>query len=384
MILEVIFWSALFLILHTYCFYPLVVWMLSLFFPAKWRKEERFFPSVSMLISAYNEEKVIEQKLQNCLALAYPRNKFEVLIGSDGSTDRTCEIARRFQNDHIHLFEFSERGGKASVLNRLAAQAHGDILIFSDANTMYQPEAIQKMVRHLNDPTVGGVCGRLILLDAAPHHLSNEEGVYWRYETYIKMLEGRLGNVIGANGGIYAIRRELYLPLPTHKRISDDLAIALNVIKHRLKMVYEENAVAIEYLTGDANREFPRRITVAGGAFHTLSALIPLLNPLRGFAAFALWSHKIIRWFVPFFVILAFVLNIILLGRSDVYWIPLIVQSAVYLCALLGLIGRFVNIHVRLFSLCYYFVMMHVALFIGFFKFVFGLYRPTWQTSERT
>lgn len=384
MILEVIFWSVLFLILHTYCFYPLVVWLLSFLFPAKWRKDELFFPSVSMLISAYNEEKVIEQKLQNCLALTYPRDKFEVLIGSDGSTDRTCEITRGFQNDHIHLFEFSERGGKAGVLNRLVAQAHGDILIFSDANTMYEPEAIQKLVRNLSDPTVGGVCGRLILLDADPHHLSNEEGIYWRYETYLKMLEGKLGKVIGANGGIYAIRCELYSPLPTHKRISDDLAVALNVIKHRFKMVYEEDAVGIEYLAGDANREFTRRITVAGGAFHSLSALIPLLNPIRGFAAFALWSHKIIRWFVPFSMIVTFVLNIILLGRSDVYWIPMIVQSTVYLCALLGLVGRLVNVRVRLFSLCYYFVIMHVALFIGFFRFLFGMYKPTWQVPERS
>jgi hypothetical protein len=219
--MEILFWTTVGLLVHTYVLYPLSLPVLSLFcsFKRKQGNSNKF--KVSMVIAAHNEEKVIEEKIRNTFDLDFPRKNLEILIGSDASSDRTNAIVSKHAPD-VKLFAFNQRGGKAAVLNQLVPRASGDILVFCDANTMLLRNALQKLLSHFEDPSVGCVCGRLILHDAGHSALGVGESIYWNLESEIKKLEGKLGIVIGANGGIYAIRRELFERIPVDKTVMDD------------------------------------------------------------------------------------------------------------------------------------------------------------------
>ncbi|MBI3185115.1 MAG: glycosyltransferase family 2 protein, partial [Myxococcales bacterium] len=357
-----LFWSAALLILYTYFLYPLILIGLDglrqllgnvryLRFGGDRRKSLPFdlLPSVTVLIAAHNEATCIAAKVSNSLAIDYPRERLEVLVGSDGSTDGTDEIVRKARDPRVVLAR-AERSGKAGVLNRCIPMASGEIVVLTDANTMIDPGAVKKLVRHFADPDVGAVCGRLRLYN--PTRRGYEESAYWQYESLIKLYEGKHGAVIGANGGLYAIRRSLFTALPP-STIVDDFVIPLRILDRGYKVPYEPAAEATEETTEDYSKEFRRRARIAAGNFHSLRLLPGLLLPTAGFAAFALWSHKVLRWFAPGLMALALAANVPLLS-SRLYQLTLLAQLSFYALALAGRLGVLRGLPRKVASAAYY------------------------------
>ncbi|MCE9671388.1 glycosyltransferase family 2 protein [Myxococcus stipitatus] len=390
---EVFFWCAALLLAHTYFLYPLSLFALD--GVAQVARNVRGMrgggegrrsghaqvarPPVSLVVAAYNEASCIEQKLENSLALAYPADRFEVLIGSDGSSDGTDEKVRACPDARVRLSP-APRAGKTTVLNRCIPVAKGDIVVLSDANTMIEPDAIEKLVRHFEDPEVGAVCGKLRLYN--PTKQDYEESAYWSYESLIKLYEGRRGAVVGANGGLYAIRRMLFTQLPP-STIVDDFVIPLRILEKGYKVVYEEEAVAHEETTEDYDKEFGRRARIAAGNFQSLRMVPGLLLPTAGFPAFAFWSHKLLRWCAPALMGLALVSNVFLLD-SVFYRFTLLGQALFYALAYLGKVGALKRgTAKRAASVAYYFVTMNLAIVVGFWRFLRNSQRAAWDRTAR-
>ena len=294
MIFIVLFWLSLGFIVYAYIGYPVILFLVSRIWRTKRKKDPFFQPTVSVIIAAYNEEQVLEEKIENCIAMDYPADCIEFLIGSDGSTDATNSILRQHESESIRSFFFQERRGKASVLNELVARAKGEALVFSDANTMYRPDAVRRLMSPFIDPGIGGVCGRLILTPPGRDIGGRGEKAYWEFENRLKFFEGKIKTVLGANGAIYAIRKSLFQPLPQNMVITDDFLIPLHAVEMGYDFVYENTAVGREQTSPSVKDEFRRKVRIGAANFNALIQIAPLLNPRRGFVAFGLWSHKII------------------------------------------------------------------------------------------
>lgn len=383
MIIEVIFWISLVLLAYTYIGYFLTLLLVSRFVKKNRTSDPNHIPTVSVLIAAYNEEKVIEEKLKNCLSLEYPEDKIEFLIGSDGSSDKTNVILQQYQNRVIKPLLFQARRGKVQVLNSLVEKATGEILVFSDANTIYEKDAIRQLTKHFVDPQIGGVCGRLELMTPNDDIGGKGENLYWNYENQIKYLESRIKTVFGANGAIYAIRKHLFEKLSESIIGDEDLLIPLRVVEKKLDVIFEGNAIGREPTSSSLKGEFLRKIRISTCNFNSLKEIWHLLAPKNGFIAFGLWSHKIIRWFAPFLLIFVLLTNIILIG-THLYDILFILQIAFYAASFYGfIVNAIFNKRVKLFSYTYYFISMNVALLLGFFKFLFRTQRATWAKAGR-
>jgi len=370
-------------ILYTYVLYPLLVTVLSHLFPRPPLCDAAFTPSVSMIVAAYNEAAVIDEKIQNCLNLDYRRDRIEFLVGSDGSTDGTDDQLSTCRDDRVRPFLFPERRGKTRVLNAIVPDARGEVLVFSDANTMYQPDAVRRLVSHLADPDVGGVCGRLRLMKPADAAGDSGEGLYWRYENAIKRAEGALDTVVGANGAIYAIRRPLFRPLPTRSAVMDDFLIPLSVVEQGKRVTYEPNALATENASPSVAAEFGRKLRIAAANFNGLPHVVGLLNPLRGFVAWALWSHKVLRWLVPFLAFGAFVANARLLGGGWPFAALFGAQLIIYAAALGGFLAdRYLGGAGPLVPFMY-FGMVNLALVAGLWRSLTGSQPAAWRRVER-
>ena len=378
----VLFWVCVGLILYTYLLYPFLVLVWARLFPRRTRSDETYLPFVSMVVAAYNEERVIEQKIENCLAIEYPADRIEFLFGSDGSSDRTNEILSACGDTRVRPFLYQGREGKPGVLNKTVPQARGDILVFSDANTMYQPDAVRKLMRHFVDPTAGGVCGQLRLVNPNDSVGGRGEGLYWRYENVLKMAEGTIYTVIGANGAIYAIRRSLFRPLPTRAVVVDDFLIPLRVLEQGQRVLYDPQAIATENTAPDMRGEFTRKVRIAAANFNAIPHILGLLNPVRGFVALALWSHKIVRWSVPFLAIGALATNLLVLKSGWTYVVTLGLQLLVYVAAILGYLGDRLFGHPGLFMPFYYLVTMNLAMFLGFWRCLARTQEIAWERVE--
>jgi cellulose synthase/poly-beta-1,6-N-acetylglucosamine synthase-like glycosyltransferase len=336
-------------------------------------------PAVSLVVAAYNEASCIHQKLENSLALDYPAERFEVLIGSDGSSDGTDDLVRECTDARVRLSP-APRAGKTTVLNRCIPMARGDIVVLTDANTLIDAAAVKRLVRHFEDPEVGAVCGKLKLYN--PTKKDYEESAYWSYESLIKFYEGRRGAVVGANGGLYAIRRTLFTALPP-STIVDDFVIPLRILEKGFKVVYEAEAVAFEETTEDYDKEFGRRARIAAGNFQSLRMVPGLLLPTAGFPAFAFWSHKLLRWCAPALMGMALVANLFLLDGL-LYQLTLLGQALFYALAYLGKVGVLKRGAARrVASVAYYFVTMNLAIVVGFWRFLRNTQRAAWERTAR-
>ena len=250
-----------------------------------------------------------------------------MVIASDGSSDATAEIVARHRDRGIRLLDYPQRRGKSQLLNAAIAETGGEILVLSDANTDYRPDAIRKLVRWFIDPGVDTVCGCLVLQDA--EHGRNVDGIYWRYETFLKNCEGKLGALLGANGAIYAIRRRAYVPIPGNTIVDDFVIPLLSKLRHRGRIVFDPEAVAWEETAPHIGSEFRRRVRIGTGAYQSLPLLWKLLNPRYGWTAFAFLSHKILRWMVPFFLLGMVVSNLLLLDKA-LFRAAIVAQVTVY------------------------------------------------------
>ena len=387
----ILFWAAVLAVLHTYLFYPLLLILLDGFEQARgaWRyicgSERRRppaqlgLPHVSVLIAAYNEASCIGQRIENLLAQDYPAEHLEILVGSDASTDGTDAIVQHYAARGVKLSR-GERAGKAGVLARLVVMAKGEVLVLTDANTEFEKDAIRQLVQPLRDPSVGLVCGRLRL--HSPLGAPIVESAYWKLESLLKMYESRRGCVMGANGGIYAVRRHLFPPLPAGT-VVDDFVAALRVLQSGYEVRYEPEAVAHEEAAPGHADEYRRRVRIAAGCFRALSHFRDLLAPRHGFSAFALWSHKVLRWLVPQALLVALLTNVVLAPHSQLYGVLLFAQSALYALAALGLLGMSPRHLSKLTDPAAHFVEMNAALLVGFLRFSRGTQGQTWVRTER-
>ncbi len=379
---KIIFWLSLFFLIYSYVFYPLLLALLAKIWKVKEFKLSSELPKLSLIIAAYNEEKVIKGRIENCLNLDYPQDSLEIIIASDGSSDKTNEIVREYQSRGIILLDFENRRGKVNVLNEIVPQAKHSIVVFSDANTMFKRDALKKLVRYFGDSRVGCVCGGLQFVNAKGSNTGELEGVYWRYETMIKKFEGRRGSLLGVNGAIFAIRKECYYSCPPDT-IVEDFVMPMKILEKGHAVVYEPEAIAIEEAAHKIIHEKQRRIRIGAGDFQALFRLLPMLNPFRGFPALAFWSHKVLRWFAPFFLIICFFTNLSLFAKEPVYAVIFIIQCVFYGCAFIGQMFSWSGINIKLFSLCYYFVSMNLALLLGFVRYLTGRQNVKWQRTER-
>lgn len=386
-IVEALFWTSIGVVAYSYVGYPIILGLLaklkgkstSLSFNVKTRRSPEEYPFVSIIIAAYKEESVILERLENTVNLDYPADRYEVLIGCDGNEDTTGELVETFQDSRIKLCQYPQRRGKPSVLNDTVPQARGEILAFSDANTFWERDALKRLVSHFDDDSVGGVCGQLCLTD--PYTGENLDGIYWKYENVLKRWEGKIGALLGVNGAIYAIRKELWEPIPANS-IVDDFLIGMRVHLRRLKLVFDEQAIANEESAPTIGAEFHRRARIGAGGFQSLCWLRTLLSPRYGSVAFAFWSHKVMRWVCPAFLGLAFLSNTLLI-HQPIYQATMVAQCGFYLTAVLGryLSGR--SRAMKLTRLTTMFTDMNLALSVGFWRWFSNSQSGAWKRTAR-
>ncbi|MDQ6887064.1 MAG: glycosyltransferase family 2 protein [Gemmatimonadota bacterium] len=372
MLWELLFWMSAVAVLYAYAGYPLLLVALRRMRsrPVLRRPVE---PSVSLLVSAYNEAGVIEAKVRNSLALDYPASQLEIVVASDGSTDRTSEIARAVNGgSRARVIAYPTNRGKLAVLNETVPQLSGEIVALSDASSMLEPEALRRLVESFADPTVGAVSGvyRVIRQDAAAH--GQQEDFYWRYETFLKIQEGELDSVLGAHGSLYAIRKALY-PFPDPATINDDYVIPVRILQQGYRVAYEPRAVAVE--EAQEMRGFSRRVRIMTGNFEQLREIAALLHPPRWMALFFFLSHKVARLLVPLAMALLIVANLLLLDRP-LYRGMFGAQLVFYALVALGAAWQ---LRPKVLRLPYYFCMINAAAFVGAYHAVRGGRRVAWK-----
>ena len=371
------------LLLYTYAGYPAIFWVLSRFSRPKEHQSTTptQWPTVSVLLSAYNEENIIAERIKNLLDLDYPRERLEVLVGSDGSTDRTCEILKRFQNQRIRLVAFKERRGKASVMNDLVARARGEIVVLTDANTFFHAEAVRELIKALwRYPSACAVVGRLDLRSSM--EAENLDGIYWQYETWIKTLESRFGIVLGANGAIYAFRRDRYQPLPKEAIVDDFLIPMLMRLRSGGQVFFIPEARAWETSPDRVRDEFHRRVRIGSGDLQALLWTWRLLLPWKGLVSVAYVSHKVLRWFGPWLMLVGFVANLWLLD-VPFFQILFVGQLALYGAGVGAALVHYLPLLGKAATAVWYFLVLNAALLLGFVRFTLGLSRPFWSTAPR-
>jgi glycosyltransferase involved in cell wall biosynthesis len=360
-------------IIYAYAGYPLLLLLAGRRRPLPAPPDDpgEFLPSIEMLVAAYNEEDVIAAKIDNALASDYP-GPLRVTIVSDGSTDRTDAIVRRRAEEQVSLLRVEGRGGKSVARNAGVANSKAEILIMTDANAVFRPDAVSRLVRWFRDPSTAVVCGQLRLLGPR-----GTENPYWRYEKRIKRLEARFHSIIGANGSIYAIRRSLYRKLP--RGIDDDFAEPVLTHLAGNKVLYDDSAVSEEpdIPAADLHCEFAAKRRVVQRGLQTMSFILGHMHPMQDPAtAFQLFSHKIMKWSVPFLMILALLTNVFLTGRPF-FAATLDLQALAYLAAALGIVFRW-----RLLRIPAFFVVTNAAVLAAVISFLRGARATAWERSR--
>jgi cellulose synthase/poly-beta-1,6-N-acetylglucosamine synthase-like glycosyltransferase len=374
---EIVFWLSASVLCYTYAGYPLLLALVSTWRARKVHREE-FQPTITVIITAYNEELALTAKLENTLALDYPRNLLEIIVASDCSTDRTDEIVRKFSPRGVRLCRQSERWGKTAAQNAAVEQARGEIIIFSDATSHYQPDVIRTIMPNFADATVGCVAGRLVYVDPGDSRIGRGARSYWSYETFLKKHESRAGSLIGASGCLYAVRKSAYVSL--YHEACSDFIIATKMVEQGLRAIYEPNAVCTEETNQRSDAELKMRVRVIAQTFTDLWRHRSMLNPFRsGFYAVQLLSHKVMRYLVPFFLIAIFTASMILAPSSFVYRLLFAAQLIGYASALLSWLLEKVGVRSRLLALPQYFVLANLASLIAWYQFIRGERYARWE-----
>lgn len=387
MVLRAVFWLCLFLLAYTYFLYPVVLFLVYCAVQVKreigyvvFRRERRAIaqreeqlPAVSMVVAAFNEERDLERKLQNIREIDYPAERMQVIFVSDGSTDRTNAILGAVQDANIKAVLLEQRGGKANALNHGVDCASHDILILTDVSTLFDRDAVRKLVRHFSDPQVGTVCGTVRLQGSRESRQT--EGAYWKYDSALRLMEGRIGATIVATGAIYATRRECFVKLDP-ATILDDLVIPMNTRRAGRRILHDPEAVATEFSAESVANEFTRRVRIAVGSFRALPVLARV--PLDLVSAWAIVSHKILRWLVPF-LLAGLLVASVALWQQPIYGVALALQLAFYLWAAVGWAFREQLSKVRFALVGYFLLAMHLAFVVGLYRCMFRHQPATWE-----
>jgi len=374
----IVFIAILGLAVYAYAGYPVLLALIGIFRREKTVRDEASTPRVLLVVSVHNEERIIREKIENCLALDYPPDRLRVLVASDGSVDATNDIVREYEPRGVILKEFDRREGKSATLNKALLGLEADVLVFSDANAFYREDAIRKLVRNLADERVGCVVGRLLYL-TNHSYVGKGEGLYWRYESFLNRLESRLGSVLVGTGTIFAVRRELFRPLL--RDVANDFQIPAAVASSGYSVVYDGEAIACERPTFFFREEFSRkrRIIVRG-----LTGFLALRGDFGGaFRVFQFISRKLIRWWVGPLLPVLYAANLLLIDQP-VYRALFVLQNAFYVLAAVGALLRRGGVQSRVLFVPFYFVMVNAASLAAIVTFLCGDRLISWEKAETT
>lgn len=383
------FWISVFLIFYTFFGYGILLYLLvrikRLFSPS--RRDLLDFdalPGCTLIVAAYNEKDLIEEKIANTLSLKYPEGKLELIFVTDGSADGTPEIVSRYPQ--IRLLHSPERKGKISAVHRAIEQVSSEIIIFTDANTFLNADALALIGRHYGDPKVGAVAGeKRVIIDAAADATAGE-GFYWKYESKLKQWDSELYSVVGAAGELFSVRRALYEPVPSNS-VLDDFMISMRIAEKGYVIVYEPEAYAQEDTSANISEELKRKVRIAAGGIQSVIWLSALLNPFRfPVLSFQYISHRVLRWTItPALMILALVLNVLIVfqGSPALYQLLLAGQVLFYLSAYLGKVMEDRKLRIKILFIPYYFCIMNYAVMAGLFRFFSGGQSVMWDKAVR-
>jgi poly-beta-1,6-N-acetyl-D-glucosamine synthase len=385
-ILLLLFWIGVAVIFYTYIGYGIVIFALS---KLKRRRStphlaDKDLPAVTLVIAAYNEEEFIESKIKDTLQLDYPKDKLSLLFVTDGSSDRTPDIIRRY--NEIKLFHEPERKGKIHAVNRVMKYVETPIVVFCDANTFLNSQCIRNIVRHYADDKVGGVAGEKRIFKKAEDNASGAgEGLYWKYESFLKKKDAEVYSVVGAAGELFSVRTALYEP-PAENMIIEDFYLSLRITEKGYRFMYEPDAIATETASASVKEEWKRKVRICAGGFQAMRLLKSLLNPFKhGILSFQYFSHRVLRWtLAPFFLPIVFVSNLALaLTGHWFYLLAFVGQIVFYALAYLGYINRDKKISIKGFFVPYYFCVMNFSVYAGFRKYVRGQQSVIWEKAQR-
>lgn len=371
--MKIIFWMAILIISYTYIGYPVIVYIISLFYK-KPVKRTYPYPTVSIIMAVHNEEKNIERKIQSLLELDYPDSRVEILIGSDGSHDKTDEIVSPHINGRIKLYRQPERKGKPGILNLLAKEAKGEILVFTDARQALDKSSVDELVKNFADPKVGSVSAELCF-EGEANKTGAGMGLYWNYEKFIRKYESRIGSMMGATGALYAIRRELFTELP-EDLILDDVYIPMKIVENGYRAIFDKKARIYDRYSINPKEEFLRKTRTLAGNFQLFTYLSWLANPLKSIVSWQFISHKFLRLIVPYLLMTVLLSNFYLRNNTHFYKITLELQILFYAFALCGMFFKQRN---RLFDVPYMFCVMNFAAVAGLYRFIMHKQDVLWE-----
>ena len=382
-VVALVFWFSSFAVIYSYLGYPMVLWFISLLKQHRWEGNQvGRLPNVSLLISVFNEEKVIEDKILNSLSLDYPRDLLEIIVLSDGSTDGTEEIVARYSPKGVRLARFDGRIGKTACLNQVVPKATGEVVVFSDANASYEKMAIRELVKGFSNPRIGFVTGWTKYVSRTSIGVSQSVGVYWQFEKIIKTLESKVGTCIGADGAIFAIRKNMFRSLDP--RDINDFVIPMHVMAQGYLGSLVEKAFCFEEATVRIKEEFSRQVRINTRTIRALRNHLLLLNPLRyGMIAFQLFSHKVSRLLVPFFLMMMLFTNVLLIQAGALYVFILVTQLLFYFLGGFKVFESDTMKTGKIVSVIYTFCMSNFAIIVGWIRFARGETFTGWTPTER-
>ncbi len=377
--MKIVFWVFTGLVLFIYFGYPLVVFII-----AKMSKymlvKGKDTPSISVIIPMHNEERVVKEKVDNLLSLNYPEDRMEILFVLDGCTDRTKERILEYKNTRIKIFDNAERGGKVAALNNAVTHTSGEILVFTDANSIHEKDALRKLVRNFADESVGCVSGKLVYTSADRTMIGKGENLYWKYEDFIKKQESRLGRLLVTSGSIQAVRREVY-PFPDPE-VADDFSIPLLIQAQGHKVLYEPDAIVYEIATQSLVEEFDQKVRIVAQGMKGFARLWRSLLGLGPAGIFELLFHKVFRWWVGFYLIIIYFANLVLWDYgfySDLF----ILQTIFYMLAIGGFLLRH-KTKIKILYIPFYFCLINFSTLAAAYKFFRGEQTRTWDKAHST
>jgi len=379
---ETLFLLSAAAIFYAYAGYPILLWLISFTIKAPIKKAD-IAPSVSLVISAYNEEKILPQKLKNALEQDYPQDLLEIAVISDGSTDKTNDIIHGFAKKYDNIIPciVSINKGKTACLNDFVPKLHGDIILFSDANSFYDKNLIRRIVRSFVDPDIGFVTGYTKYLTSSKGKATEATGLYSDLERLTKSLETRTGSCVGADGAVFAIRKSLFSPLQPDE--INDLVIPFHIVSKGYRGILETSVLCTEEAAGQPE-EFQRQIRITNRTLRAIFNHKYLLNPFQyPLFSFKLFSHKLMKFLTPFWMLFLLITNVLLaFGSGTFYKIIFVLQGLFYACAFIGLLQKREERKARLINTCHVLVLVNVAYVVGWFKYFKGETYASWKPER--
>jgi cellulose synthase/poly-beta-1,6-N-acetylglucosamine synthase-like glycosyltransferase len=387
LLLEIAFWFSCFLVIETYVIFPKLLDFLAKDKrqnPNIWALQDQELPHVDILLAVYNEEGVLEKKIQSIFDTNYPLTHLHLFIGSDASTDKTNDIILSYQEKYPNIyFEIFERSGKSQIINSLSRKSNSSVIVCTDANVYFEIDTLYHLVKHYKEPSIGMVGGNILNPDFKKTGISFQEKKYLERENRMKYLEGiSMGAMIGAFGGCFSIRRNLFIEVPQNWLV-DDFYIGMQVLRQGKKTINELSAICTEDVSNKIMEEFRRKVRISAGNFQNLFEFSDLMLPMKGGIAFCFISHKVLRWITPFLLIFIFVLNLMLYKYGFIYKLALMGQAGLLVGIVLDHFIRSFGIHIKLLRFITHFYYMNVALFMGFIRYVMGIKTSLWKPTER-